>query len=90
MSYQRNEDGSVTISATLRADEWTAFNLAWGYFMADAERLDMSVFWTLVSVMNRLQDGNPNYQAYEIPADRRQPFKYQHVQVIEIPEPPKQ
>lgn len=90
MSYQRNEDGSVTISATLRADEWRGFLLAWGFMQTNAERYQPTLLWLLLSVMNRFMQGNPNWTQYEIPADRTQPFKYQHIQVIEVPEPPKQ
>lgn len=90
MSYQKNEDGSVTISATLREDEWTGFMLAWGMWGASVEKQFPEISWLLLSMMNRFQDGNPNWTMYEIPADRTQPFTPRHIVIVDTPEAPKQ
>lgn len=90
MPYQPNEDGTVTISATLQPIEWDGFLLAWGQFMAAAESQDPPALWMLVSIMNRLMEGNTHYAPYEIPDDRTQPFTGRYVKVIELPDRPKQ
>lgn len=75
MSYQKNDDGTVTISATLRNDEMNSFLLAWGMVCGSMQGMDPRTVWLLIDIMNRFMRGNPNFVQYDIPADRTQPFR---------------
>jgi hypothetical protein len=89
MSFKR-EDGRVTISAEMSEEEFCSFVFASGMFLKTAFKNDPKYGWLFVSIMNRFMEGNPGFCQYEIPADRSEPFRMKHIQVVELPESPKQ
>lgn len=87
--FQRNGD-RITISAELSEDEYTQFLFAYG--MAEGAMFDRHppLAWLLVSVMNRFEQGNPNFEQVEVPADRSRDYEYRHIRVIPLRSPPQQ
>jgi hypothetical protein len=89
MSYQKNDNGTVTISATLRDEEMSWFLLAWGMIVGAMQGMDPRITWLLISMMNRFMEGNPEFVQYEVPADRTRPFQPEFL-YLDTPKGPKQ
>jgi hypothetical protein len=58
----------ITINVTLTPSEHSMFLFMCGYACGAVDRDgNPRLFWNFVHVVNRLNEGNPNYTPYEIP-----------------------
>ena len=70
MSYRRDGD---TIKLELTADDYDSLLIALGY-ATSRYQVGTRLFWRWLALANRINEGNPSFTPYEIPA------KFLHVQ----------
>lgn len=70
MGYRRDGD-KVTLEMSL--DDWERLLFMAGMAIGDAHRRsDMRAFYAELGVVNRINEGNPNFTPYEIPEEFRE------------------
>jgi hypothetical protein len=68
LGYSVNDDGNVTI--TLTPDDWTGLLFGLGAASGTIRKVDgPEAFYRHIALVNRINEGNPNYMAYEIPEE---------------------
>lgn len=80
--YWENNCWSVELETEAAFDQLL---MKLGYLHGGAFELSRPMGWRFVEVLNRLLAGSPTYRPYELPTDRNQDFRPQHVRVI-VPE----
>ena len=68
----KNDNGIVNLE--IAPDDWTQLTFVLGYAAGVAYNdPDKTRFWRIISLSNRLNQGNPHFHPYEIPAEYADP-----------------
>ena len=56
-----------TVTLRMSRDDYSSLLFMLGSQLGHVRREDQATFWRQIELVNRLNEGNPNWQPYEVP-----------------------